>query len=212
MQPFGTAVQRPVRDAVVEQPDAVWLQMQKPAIDAEPGLFVGDQWHVHAVVFVPVLGVVDVREDAAAWGDATEPSQRRLDRKRTVQEMEQPRQALQVRLVDGMTIGEFAARIARALSGPEQREARFDMPLPLAFQPFGLLLANFCEHGRELDMERPPSESIRLRKGVLTALVRSLKHEPQRSKSSAAGIAFPGVVSTRESCAASVAAGIASGG
>ena len=92
-----------------------------------------------------------------------------------------------------MTIGEFAARIARALSGPEQREARFDMPLPLAFEPFGLLLADFRDYGRELELarERPPSESIRLRKGVLTALVRSLKHEPQRSKSGAAGIALP---------------------
>src|SRR6478736_1894792 len=172
-----------MRQAVVEQPNAIGLQVQEPPFDAEPRTFVGDQRHVQAMVFVPVLRVVDVRENPTAFRDATQPGECRLDREGAVQELEQARQARQVRLIDGMTIRQLAARIARALTGAQQREARFDMPLPLALEPLGLLRGYFFDQRCELELEWPPGESIWLFDSVMTAFVRPLKHEPQRSKS-----------------------------
>src|SRR6187402_807956 len=90
-----------------------------------------------------------------------------------------------------MTIRELTARVARALSGTQQREARFHVPLPLALQPFQAVLCDLCEQGREIDGERPPGELVCLVECVGTALVRPLKHETERSKSASPKIACP---------------------
>src|SRR4051812_22102358 len=64
------------------------------------------------------------------------------------------------------------------------------MPLPLALQPLRLLLSDFSGQRRELCRERPPGEQIGLVECTLTALVRPLEHEAERSKSGSTAIAF----------------------
>ena len=105
--------------------------------------------------------------------------------------LQQTRQALQIRLIDGMTIRELAAGVTGSTPRAQQREARFDVPLPLAVQPFRLLFADFVDQRREIDAQRPPGELVCLVECAGTAFVRPLKHEAERSKSECPAIALP---------------------
>src|SRR6478609_10751752 len=88
-----------------------------------------------------------------------------------------------------MTVRELAARVAGTMPSAEQREARFDVPLPLALQPFRLLLSDFAEQRREIDAQWPPGKLVCLVECTGTAFVRPLKHEAERSKSDCPAIA-----------------------